>query len=115
MQLAGRLAAVLLALTWIASVAQTATVLRDFTRIDVIGRDPFPASALILDRGRTTRICSTTPSRIPAAATVADLNGKFVTPGLIDSYVHVGLVRDVPECNETNGHGANGLKRQTGP
>jgi hypothetical protein len=52
MQLADRLAATLLALTWITPVAQAATALRDFTLIDGTGPDPVPGSTLIVEGGR---------------------------------------------------------------
>jgi imidazolonepropionase-like amidohydrolase len=97
MQLGVRLAATLLALPWIMPVAQAATVLRDFTLIDGTGRDPVLGLALIVDGRRIPWVGSTAQLRIPADATVVDLKGKFVTPGLTDSYVHVGLVRDVAQ------------------
>lgn len=97
MQLAHRLAATLLALTAIIPVVHAATVLRDFTLIDGTGRNPVPDSALIFDGGRITWVGPAAQLRTPAAATVVDLKGKFVTPGLIDNHVHVGLVRDVAQ------------------
>lgn len=97
MQLALRLAATLLALTMILPAVQAATVLRGFTLIDGTGRPPVPGSALIIDDGRITWVGPATQLRVPAGATVVDLKGKFVTPGLIDNHVHVGLVRDVAQ------------------
>jgi hypothetical protein len=58
MQLAARLAAILLALTSITPVAQAATVLRDFTPIDGTGHDPGPAATL-------NREASFTYTRLP--------------------------------------------------
>jgi len=97
MQFAVRLAATLLALTAILPAVQAATVLRDFTLIDGTGRNPVPGSALIVDGGRIAWVGPATQLRIPAGADVVDLKGKFVTPGLIDNHVHVGLVRDVAQ------------------
>jgi imidazolonepropionase-like amidohydrolase len=97
MQLAVRFAATLLALTAILPAVQAATVLRDFTLIDGTGRNPVPGSALIFDAGRITWVGPAAQLRIPAGAEVVDLKGKFVTPGLIDNHVHVGLVRDVAQ------------------
>jgi hypothetical protein len=51
MQLAVRLAAILLAITSIAPVAQAATALWDFTLIDGTGRDPVPGSAFSVEGG----------------------------------------------------------------
>lgn len=97
MQLAVRFAATLLAVTAILPVVQAATVLRDFTLIDGTGRAPVPGAALIFDGGRITWVGPATQLRIPAGAEVVDLKGKFVTPGLIDNHVHLGLVRDVAQ------------------
>ena len=97
MQLAARFAAILLALTSILPAVQAATVLRDFTLIDGTGRNPVPGSALIFDGGRITWVGPATQLRIPAGAEVVELKGKFVTPGLIDNHVHLGLVRDVAQ------------------
>jgi imidazolonepropionase-like amidohydrolase len=97
MQLAIRLAATLLAVTTILPGVQAATVLRDFTLIDGTGRAPVPGSALIFDGGRITWVGAATQLQTPPGATVVDLKGKFVTPGLIDNHVHVGLVRDVAQ------------------
>jgi imidazolonepropionase-like amidohydrolase len=97
MQLAIRLAATLLAVSTILPVAQAATVLRDFTLIDGTGRDPVAGSALIFDAGRISWVGPAAQLRIPAGATVVDLKGKFVTPGLIDNHVHLGLVHDVAQ------------------
>lgn len=97
MQLAVRFAATLLALTWILPAARAATVLQNFTLIDGTGRDPVPSAALIVDGGRITWVGSMAQLRMPAGATMVDLKGKFVTPGLIDNHVHVGLVRDVAQ------------------
>jgi imidazolonepropionase-like amidohydrolase len=97
MQLGVRFAAALLALTWITPVAQATTVLREFTLIACTGCDPVPGSTLVVDGDRISWVGSTTQLRIRAGVTAVDLKGKFVTPGLIDSYVHAGLVRDVAQ------------------
>src|SRR5689334_9748897 len=97
MQLAIRLAATLLAVTTILPAVQAATVLRDFTLIDGTGRAPVPGSALIFDGGRITWVGAALQLQTPAGAAVVDLKGKFVTPGLIDNHVHVGLVHDVAQ------------------
>jgi imidazolonepropionase-like amidohydrolase len=95
-QLGIRLAAALLALSAFFPV-YGATVLQGFTLIDGTGRAPVPGSAVIFDGGRITWVGLATKLKIPAGATVVDLNGKFVTPGLIDNHVHVGLVSDLTQ------------------
>lgn len=98
MRLGIRLVATLLALAAISPAAHAAaTVLRDFTLIDGTGREPVPASALIFDAGRISWVGPVAKLQVPPGATVVDLKGKFVTPGLIDNHVHVGLVRDVAQ------------------
>lgn len=98
MQLGIRLVTTLLAVAAISPAAwPAATVLRDFTLIDGTGRAPVAASALIFDAGRITWVGPAAKLQVPAGATVVDLKGKFVTPGLIDNHVHVGLVNDVAQ------------------
>jgi imidazolonepropionase-like amidohydrolase len=98
MRLGIRLVATLLALAAIPSAAlAAATVLRDFTLIDGTGRAPVPASALIAEGARISWVGPVAKLQIPPGATVVDLKGKFVTPGLIDNHVHVGLVHDLAQ------------------
>jgi hypothetical protein len=105
MHLAVRLGAVLLAVTWIAPAAQAATGRRDLTLSDGTGRDPVPGSALVIDRGCITWVGSSTPLRIPAGATVVDLKGILVTPGIVD--IRADQRKAQPEMARvyTAGHG----------
>jgi len=95
MQLGIRVVATFLALA--AVPAPAATVLRDFTLIDGTGRAPVPSSALIIDDGRISWVGPVSKLQAPAGATVVNLGGKFVLPGLIDNHVHVGLVHDLAQ------------------
>jgi imidazolonepropionase-like amidohydrolase len=80
------------------SVAQAATtVLTNFTLIDGTGRAPAPQSALIFENGRISWVGSRSSLKLPSGAKVVDLTGKFVTPGLIDNHVHLGLVHDLAQ------------------
>lgn len=97
MQLAVRVVAAFLGLAAL-SVAQAATtVLTNFTLIDGTGRAPAPDSALIFENGRISWVGSQKSLKLPSGATVLNLTGKFVTPGLIDNHVHVGLVHDLTQ------------------
>ncbi|GFE80109.1 organophopsphate acid anhydrase [Steroidobacter agaridevorans] len=97
MQLAVRVVAAFLGLAAL-SVAQAATtVLTNFTLIDGTGRAPTPGSALIVENGRISWVGTQQSLKLPSGATVVDLAGKFVTPGLIDNHVHVGLVHDLTQ------------------
>ena len=80
------------------SVAQAATtVLTNFTLIDGTGRAPAPSSALIFEDGRISWVGPRSNLKLPSGASVVDLTGKFVTPGLIDNHVHLGLVHDLAQ------------------
>ncbi len=97
MLVAVRVVAVFLGLAAL-SVAQAATtVLTGFTLIDGTGRPPAPDSALIFENGRISWVGSRKSLKLPSGATVVDVTGKFVTPGLIDNHVHVGLVHDLAQ------------------
>jgi imidazolonepropionase-like amidohydrolase len=96
MQLRVRLASLLMTVCALVQ-AHGATVLKGFTLIDGTGRAPAPASALIFDGGRILWVGPADQLKTPSGATVVDLSGKFVTPGLIDSHVHLGLVRDLAQ------------------
>lgn len=97
MQRAVRVVAVFLGLAAL-SVAQAATtVLTNFTLIDGTGSKPAPASALVLEDGRISWVGPRAKLKLPSGATVLDLSGKFVIPGLIDNHVHLGLVHDLKQ------------------
>jgi imidazolonepropionase-like amidohydrolase len=96
-QLAIRVVTALLGLAAL-SVAQAATtVLTNFTLIDGTGRTPAPGSALIVEDGRISWVGPRSNLKPPSGASVVDLTGKFVTPGLIDNHVHLGLVHDLTQ------------------
>ncbi|MET0532619.1 MAG: amidohydrolase family protein [Steroidobacter sp.] len=97
MQLAIRVAAMVLALAVYAPAPAATTVLKEFTLIDGTGRPPVPRSAVILDGERISWVGPASKLQIPAGATVVDLAGKFVMPGLIDNHVHLGLVHDLAQ------------------
>lgn len=97
MQLAVRVIVTFLAMA-VPSVGHAATtVLTNFTLIDGTGRAPVSGSALIFENGRISWVGSRNSLKLPGGATVVDLTGKFVTPGLIDNHVHVGLVHDLTQ------------------
>lgn len=52
---------------------------------DGSGRDPEPVDVCVSD-GVVTEV-----GRAPAGATTVDLDGRLLTPGLIDAHVHLGL------------------------
>jgi imidazolonepropionase-like amidohydrolase len=64
-------------------------VLDNFTLIDGNGGPAVPDSALIATDGRITWVGRRAELKAPAGATVQDLTGKFVMPGLVDLHTHV--------------------------
>jgi imidazolonepropionase-like amidohydrolase len=87
-----------MAVACVAAPAHAAvTVLKNFTLIDGTGRAPAAASALSMEDGRIVWVGPVAQLKAPASATVVDLSGKYVIPGLIDNHVHLGLVHDVSQ------------------
>jgi hypothetical protein len=63
------------------------TVLRGATVIDVVAGTTVSDAVIVIEGDRISAFGGrTTP--IPAGATVVDLSGKFIIPGLFDSHVH---------------------------
>lgn len=63
------------------------TVLTGATLIDGTGKAPIPASVVVIEGDRIKAVGGKeTP--VPAGATVINLSGKFLIPGLIDNHVH---------------------------
>jgi imidazolonepropionase-like amidohydrolase len=73
------------------------TVLRHFTLIDGTGRAPRAAQALIITDGKLSWVGPDAGVKVPRGATVEDLKGKYVMPGLIDNHVHLGLVDGIAQ------------------
>jgi imidazolonepropionase-like amidohydrolase len=73
-------------------------VLSNFTLIDGRGGPPAANSALVATDGRITWIGPAAQLKAPGGATVQDLAGKYVMPGLINLHGHVaesdGVVQD---------------------
>ncbi|SDJ83693.1 amidohydrolase family protein [Nonomuraea jiangxiensis] len=61
------------------------------TVIDGTGREPVPDQAIRVEDGRITALGGAPP----AGAETLDCSGLFVTPGLIDAHVHLGLSSDI--------------------
>lgn len=70
-----------------ASLSQT-LVLSNVTVIDGSGGRPKPRQTLIISGGRIADIFPAGSKRLPTGASVMDLSGYYVIPGLIDSHYH---------------------------
>ncbi len=66
-------------------------VLTGATVIDGTGAPPSPGMTLVIESGRITQLYRTGTRTTPPNATVRDLRGRYVIPGLIDAHVHVGM------------------------
>lgn len=70
-----------------------------FTLIDGTGHPAVADSAMVVTDGKIAWVGPASALKTPAGVTPADLKGKFVIPGLIDSHVHLGntkgMVQDV--------------------
>ncbi|HEY2008065.1 MAG TPA: amidohydrolase family protein [Rhizomicrobium sp.] len=93
-----KLGAGLVALLAIAVPARAeTTVLTNITVIDGTGATPQPNSAIVMTDGKIAWVGPVSGLKVPAGATVKDLSGKFVMPGIIDSHVHIGMMHDVTQ------------------
>ncbi|MCA1638371.1 MAG: hydrolase, partial [Acidobacteria bacterium] len=71
--------------------------LTNATIIDGNGGRPQPRKTIIIFGGRIADIFTTGKKKLPADATVMDLSGQYVIPGLIDSHYHLLLNRGAAE------------------
>jgi imidazolonepropionase-like amidohydrolase len=78
--------------------AQT-VLLRDVRLIDGTGAPPREHVSLLLQDGRIEKIGVT--MAVPKGATVRELAGKTVMPGLISAHSHLGLIVDDAESSAT--------------
>jgi len=74
------------------------TVLKNVTLIDGTGRQPFTDVSLVIAGGRIREIGGNV--KAPAGASVVDLTGKTVMPGIINLHGHVGAVKGLTQARE---------------
>ena len=89
-----------LMMTAMSSAAAETTFVANFTLIDGRGGPAVPRSSMIVTDGRILWIGAASEAQAPADATVIDLTGKFVTPGFIDTHIHLGNVHDLVQKEE---------------
>lgn len=69
--------------------APATLVLKGMTLVDGRGGPPIPNAAVVVRRGRIERVGPAARVPVPPDATVLDLAGATVVPGLVDAHVHV--------------------------
>jgi imidazolonepropionase-like amidohydrolase len=77
-------------LLFTASATAQVTVLNHATVIDGTGSGPQKDVTIVMENGRIRDMGPSSKLPVPAGATVVDLKGKFVTPGIINAHGHVG-------------------------
>ena len=78
------------ALSLAASARAQVTVLTGATVIDGSGATAQPGLTLVIENGRISDIGPALKIATPAGATVVNLTGKFIVPGIINAHGHVG-------------------------
>jgi len=76
----------LLALRLLLPAGASATVLAGATLIDGTGSAPIPKATVVVVNGRIE--CAGASCRAPAGASVRDVGGSWIVPGIIDAHVH---------------------------
>lgn len=78
------------------------TAFTNATLIDGTGAEPRAGVTVLVQGERVSAVFPTGSRSLPAGATLVDLNGDFMIPGLIDSYAHVATdPRDQDERSVT--------------
>ncbi|HEV8342670.1 MAG TPA: amidohydrolase family protein [Candidatus Binatia bacterium] len=78
------------ALLFAVSAAAQVIVLTRATVIDGTGAPPEKDMTIVMENGRIRDMGPSSKIQAPAGATVVDLTGKFVVPGIINAHGHVG-------------------------
>ena len=78
------------ALLFTANATAQVTVLTHATVIDGAGAAPQKDVTIVMENGRIRDVGPASKVSVPAGATVVDLTGKFITPGIINAHGHVG-------------------------
>jgi imidazolonepropionase-like amidohydrolase len=66
------------------------------TVISGTGADPIPNATVLIENGRVTAVGPSASVAVPPGTEIVNVRGKFITPGLIDTNVHLVLMT-VPE------------------
>lgn len=89
--------------------ADNVIVLEGATLIDGLGGAPLPDAVVVVEGDEIRSVSSGPGSDYPADATILDVSGKFIIPGLIDTHVHWGAWMGEVYMN----HGVTSVMAQT--
>jgi len=78
------------ALLFAASATAQVTALNHATVIDGTGSGPQKDLTIVMENGRIRDMGPSSKVPVPAGATVVNLTGKFIAPGIINAHGHVG-------------------------
>jgi imidazolonepropionase-like amidohydrolase len=78
------------ALLFTASATAQVIVLTHATVVDGTGVGPQKDVTIVMENGRIRDMGPSSKLSVPAGATVIDLKGKFIVPGIINAHGHVG-------------------------
>jgi imidazolonepropionase-like amidohydrolase len=87
------------ALLFAVSAAAQITVLTRATVIDGTGAPPQTDITIVMEKGRIRDMGPSTKIPTPAGATVLELTGKSIVPGIINAHGHVGA-RSEPQLRQ---------------
>jgi len=73
-----------------AQQSSNVVVLEGATVIDGLGGTPLSDAVVVVEGNEIRSVSSGSGSNYPVGATVLDVSGKFIIPGLIDTHVHWG-------------------------
>lgn len=73
----------------VAAAQERVLVLRGGTLIDGTGRRPIADAVVVVEGTRITAVGTRGQVPVPPAATVVELDGRTILPGLIDTHVHL--------------------------
>jgi len=74
------------------SAGQTQTAAFINARIIPVDGPPIERGTLVVQGGKIVAVGAATATTVPSGATVADLAGHTVMPGLVDTHSHIGAV-----------------------
>ncbi|MEQ1567299.1 MAG: amidohydrolase family protein [Myxococcota bacterium] len=87
---------------WWTAVALAEPVALVGARIYPVSGPPIPNGTVVFDQGKLVAVGPSSQVTPPAGATVRDVTGKVIVPGLVDTHSHIGTLGPT-ELNEGSG------------